>query len=58
MVETSRAVAGDVLGGDGELVAEGEAYRAVGEPAEPDLGALEVGEDADAASGGVGGLPE
>src|SRR5690606_8154046 len=52
------AGSGDVLGGDGELVAEGEAYRAVGEAADADLGALEVREDADAASGGLGGGPD
>ena len=34
-----------------------QTHRAVGEPAEPDLRALQVGEDADGAADLVGGLP-
>ena len=51
------AVAGNVFGGDGEVVAEAEADGAFREPAEPDLGALEVGEHADATTELGGGLP-
>ena len=51
-------VAGHVLGGDGELVAESQAYGPVGEPAQPDLGALQVGQDADGVSGRARGLTQ
>lgn len=47
---------GALLHGDGEGVAAFEEYGAFGEAAESDLGALEVGEDPDAAAGLVGGL--
>src|SRR5205085_3341074 len=46
-------VAGHVIGGDDELVAGRDGDWAVREPAEPDLRALEVDEDADAAAGVV-----
>lgn len=52
------AVAGDVLGGDREDVAEAEAHRALGETAYTDLGALQVGEDADRHSQLGRGLPD
>src|SRR5690606_21813788 len=48
------AVAGDVVDGDGELVTGVEGDGSFSEGAEADLGALEVGEDADAASAGLG----
>ena len=51
-------VAGDVFGGDGELVVLVEFDGAVGEGADADLGALEVGEDADGALFVLGCLPE
>src|SRR5699024_6284357 len=35
----------DLFGGDGEAVADGQLVGPVGEAAEPDLGALQVGED-------------
>lgn len=47
-----------VLDGDGELVAAFKEYRTFGEAVEPDLRALEVDEDADAAAGLVGGLAD
>ena len=37
--------ADDVVDGDGDLVTGGPLVGAVGEPAEPDLGALQVGQD-------------
>ena len=37
--------ADDVVDGDGDLVTGGPVVGAVGEPAEPDLGALQVGQD-------------
>jgi hypothetical protein len=43
-----------VIDGDPHGVAGMPLHRAVGEPAEPDLGSLQVGEDADGASGLVG----
>ena len=43
-----------VVDGDADGLAVGPEGRAVGEPAEPDLGALQVGEDADGAPGHVG----
>jgi hypothetical protein len=53
------AVAFDaVFDGDGEGVAAFEEYGAFGEAAEPDLRALKVGEEADAAAGLVGGLAD
>ncbi|GAA3306517.1 hypothetical protein GCM10020295_62960 [Streptomyces cinereospinus] len=47
---------GALLHGDGEGVAAFKEYRAFGETAEPDLRALKVGEQADAAARLVGGL--
>ncbi len=47
---------GAVFDGDGEGVAAFEEYGAFVEAAEPDLRALKVGEDADAAAGFVGGF--
>ena len=48
MVETRSAVPCDVLDGDADLAAGRPLDRAVGERAEPDLRALQVGEDGDA----------
>ena len=45
-----------VLDGDPDPLAGGPVDRTVGEAAEPDLGALQVGEDGDVAAGGVGRL--
>ena len=44
-----------IIDGDADGFTVGPEGRAVGEPAEADLGALQVGEDADGASGHVGG---
>ena len=46
------------LDGDGELVAAFKEYGPFAEAAEPDLRALKVGEDADAAAGLLGGLAD
>ena len=51
MVETRSAVPGDVLHGDADLAAGRPLDRAVGERAEPDLGALQVGQDGDGVAG-------
>ena len=51
-------VTGDVARGDGELVAHAQVGRTVGEPAQPDLGPLQVGEDADPTPCGVGSLAD
>ena len=51
-------VAGDVLGGDDELVAAHQLDGALGEGLQADLGALEVGEHADGAAGLLGGLAD
>ena len=48
-------VAGDVLDGDPDPLAGRPLDRAVGEPAEPDLGALQVGQHGDVAPGQLGG---
>ncbi len=53
-----RVVTRDVAGGDRPLLALLELHRAVGEVLQPDLGALEVGEDADAVPALVGGLAD
>ena len=50
-------VAGNVLGGDDELIPRSEADRAAGEFPEADLRSLEVGENADATAGHVGAGP-
>jgi hypothetical protein len=50
-------VTDDRLGGDGELGAAVQRHGAVGECAEPDLGALQVDHNGDRATGGVGGGP-
>ena len=47
-----------VLDGDPHRLAVRPVGGAVGEPAEPDLGALQVGEDADGAPGHIGGRPD
>ena len=51
-------VAGHVAGGDRPLLAAVQHDRPVGERLQPDLRALEVGEDADAVPAGVGGLAD
>ena len=58
MVDTRSAVPCDVLDGDADLAAGRPLDRAVGERAEPDLGALQVGQDGDGVAGAVGGLPD
>ena len=47
----------DLVAGDDHGVAGAPLDLRVGEPAEADLRALQVGEDADGPSGGLGGLP-
>ena len=51
-------VAEDVVGRDRERRRRPRAAPAVGEPAEPDLGALQVGEDRDGLAGLVGGVAD
>lgn len=53
-----RLVAGDVLGGDGELVTAHQLDRTLGEGLKADLRALEVGEDTDGPAGLLGGGPD
>ena len=56
MVPQRRRSPSIVFDGDGELVAAFKEYGAFAEAAEPDLRALKVGEDADAAAGFRRGL--
>ena len=58
MVDTRVGGARHVLDGDADLAAGGPDDRAVGERAEPDLRALQVGQDGDGPAGAVGGLPD
>ena len=51
-------VAFEVLHGDAHRLAVGPVGGTVGEPAQPDLGALQVGEDAHGAAGDVRGRPD
>ena len=57
-VETRSAVPCDVVDGDADPAAGLPDTGPVGERAEPDLGALQVGQDGDRAAGAVGGLPD
>ena len=50
--------ADDVVDGDGDPVTGVPLVRSVAEPAEPDLRALQVGEDGQRLVGGLGGGPE